>query len=391
MKRALIVIGAVFALVTSVVVGVNAAPLMTAEPVPTCVKPTATNMTQAQQTNYIECRDNRLEALIRNGYEPAPTVTATATTTVTETVTASPTATPTQTATPSPTPTPTPPPTGVPTAADFPTPQSVGPKPLGTLPSEPYGGDCTFDPSESGTLIENKVVDCTSQSVRFLVGVTGVTFRNSIIRGGMFTVDQTLGDPGADTYPKAPIFTVEDSRIIQTDPVATDRAACCGHYVIKRSLIQGTHSALAGHNNVTLIGNYITTDGTDTHQSGMRVLKNAVIRDNTISCYPNGPGYEPSNCSGHGVFYREALGGEPVPAYNLTIDHNYFKRDPLGGPFAAMRFIDCASHTDCLDVDVTNNLFDPAESPPDSGEWPNYGGNLWTGNYYTNGTVANHG
>jgi hypothetical protein len=45
-------------------------------------------------------------------------------------------------------------------------------------------------------------------------------------------------------------------------------------------------------------------------------------------------------------FYREGLGGNSLAAYNLTIEHNYFKRDPLGGPFAAMRFIDCATCTD---------------------------------------------
>jgi hypothetical protein len=211
----------------------------------------------------------------------------------------------------------------------------------------------------------------------------------------MMTLGNTPGDAGADQT-RAPVFTVEDSRIVQATTVDwQDRALCCAHYVVKRSLIQGTHSGLAAHNNVTLVGNYITTDGTDSHSSGVRVLKNTVLRGNTIVCKPVTPGHD-GGCSAAGVFYSERLDGTSAAAHDLTIEGNYFKRGVTssgepGGPWFATRFINCASRTDCIGITFTGNQLDTGWGA-DGGEFPAaYGGNEWSGNTWADGQPAASG
>jgi hypothetical protein len=208
----------------------------------------------------------------------------------------------------------------------------------------------------------------------------------------MFTVGNTPGDPGADKS-RAPVFTVEDSRIIQSSTSDNqDRALCCAHYVVKRSLIQGTHSGLAAHNNVTLVGNYITTDGTDSHSSGVRILKNTTLRGNTIVCKPVTAGHD-GGCSAAAVFYSERLDGTSAAAFNLTIEGNYFKRGVTnsgapGGPWFATRFINCANRTDCTGITFTGNQFDLGWGS-DGGEFPvAYGGNVWSDNVWADGQPA---
>ena len=290
---------------------------------------------------------------------------------------------------------------GIPVAANFPTPQSVGPQ---VEPTVAYAGDCYFDASESGLVIDGRILDCEAAGgVRFAVDATNIVFRNSIIKGQMFTVGNDPTDPGGQTYPRAPVFTVERSRVTQrtiaNDP-GQDRAACCSHYVIRDSLIQGSHSVLAAHNNVVLEGNYIATDGTSTHQSGLRMFRNSILRGNTVSCTPVGiggtnPSYDASGCSAHAVFYRERLDGTGMPAYNLTIENNYFKRGvtaggQLAGPYYATRFVDCQNWDDCINIRFTGNLFSLGEGT-DGGEFPNDAGDVWSGNYWTDGQPANSG
>jgi hypothetical protein len=279
---------------------------------------------------------------------------------------------------------------GVPVAANFPTLESVGPA---TTPTQTFN-DCYFDASQSGQVIDGKVLNCDSAGgVRFTADAANIVFRNSIIKGQMFTIGNTPGDASADQTGRAPIFTVEDSKIQQLTTIDyQDRAACCSHYTIKRSLIEGTHSGIGAHNNVVLEGNFITTNGTDSHSSGVRILKNTVLRGNTIICKPVTPGSD-GGCSASGVFYSEALSGESAAAYNLTIENNYFKRGVTlsgasGGPWNATRFINCKNRTDCVNIKFTGNLFDLGWGS-DAGEFPlAYGGNLWSGNYWTDGASA---
>jgi hypothetical protein len=329
---------------------------------------------QGQAIADLRARVTALEAVSEPTVEPTPTET--------------PDPEPTEEPTPTPTPTPTP----EPEPSGFPTRDSVGPD---ADPTTPYAGDCYFSADESGTVIDGKVVDCADEGIRFAGNVTGVVFRNSIIRGQMLTTGNTPGDAGADTYPRAPVFTVEDSKVIQNRTEENqDRAACCAHYVIKRSLMEGTHSGFAAHNNVVLEGNYITTNGTDSHSSGGRTLKNTVLRGNTITCKPVTAGKD-GGCSAAAVFYRERLDGQSARAYNLTIVGNYFRRGvtpsgAAGGPWFATRFVDCARHTDCTGITFTSNQFD-LDWGTDGGEFPFYAGNTWAGNTWADGQPANSG
>lgn len=89
-------------------------------------------------------------------------------------------------------PTPDPEPTEEPTTepepvdpASFPTRESVGPD---VDPTVAYEGDCYFGADESGTVITGRVLDCDSAGgVRFAKDATGIVFRDSIIRGQMFS------------------------------------------------------------------------------------------------------------------------------------------------------------------------------------------------------------
>lgn len=330
--------------------------------------------------NALEARVTALEEWAASAAQPEPTPTE------------EPTSEPTEE--PTPTPEPEPEPEPEPTPGAFPTRSSVGPA---VDPTEVYAGGCYFGADKSGTVIDGKILDCDSAGgVRFASDANGIVFRNSVIRGQMFTIGHTPGDAGADTFPREPVFTVEDSKVIQSTTVDwQDRAACCGHYVIKRSLIQGTHSGIGAHNNVELTGNYITTDGTDSHSSGVRVLKNSVVRGNTIQCKPVTPGSD-GGCSAAAVFYSEDLGGNSAAAFNLTIEGNYFKRGVTssgasGGPWNATRFINCANRTDCTGITFTGNQFDQGWQT-DGGEFPAaYGGNTWADNTWADGEPAASG
>lgn len=271
-----------------------------------------------------------------------------------------------------------PPPTG------FPTIDSVGPA---TDPTITYSGDCNFDSSDDNLVINARIVDCGTDGLRFAAGDYTVTFTNSIIYGQMFTYQYTPGDTDADTFPKDPIFVVEDSDIIQLSTVnGQNRAVCCSHYTVTRSYLQGTHSVAAAHNNVSITNSFLETDGSSTHQSGARFLKNSVLSGNTITCTPAYLTPGDGGCSAAAVFYSEDLTGAPAAAFNLDIVGNYFRRGTFGGieagPYNATRFIDCEARVDCVDINFNNNMFDTGWGV-DAGEFPlSYGGNTFTGNYW---------
>jgi hypothetical protein len=266
------------------------------------------------------------------------------------------------------------------TPAGFPTRTSVGPS---VEPTVVWDGDCYV--TQSNLVIENRIINCSNEGFHIARGTTGVVIRNSVVNGGIAT-GFTPGDPESEdlTYPI--VFTVESSRIIQAAGASyDDRAICCSHFVVRNSLVQGSHSGGWAFNKATLEGNYITTDGTDTHQSGIRVLKNTTFRGNTVVCKPVLPGTDDSGCSAAAVFYREF----GVPA-NLTIENNYFHRDPVGGPYFGVRFIDCQNTDDCVNIKFTGNLFD-LDWGTDGDEFPDDAGDVWSNNWWVDGEPAYSG
>jgi hypothetical protein len=284
-------------------------------------------------------------------------------------------------------------PTGEPPPFEgYPTIESVGPD---VAPTVAYTGDCNFGESDDGLIIDNRIVNCAEEGVRFSAGDYTVTFRDSVINGQLFTFQYTPGDTDADTYPREPVFIVEDSEVYQTSSAnGQDRAVCCSHYIIRRSYLQGGHSVAAIHNNGVIEDSYLTTDGTSTHSSGMRVLKNAVIDGNTVICKPAYVGTD-GGCSAAAVFYSEALDGSDSAAFNLNINGNYFKRGTIGGvesgPYNATRFIDCENRNDCINLIFTNNQVDLGWGI-DADEFPTaYGGNVFSGNTWVDGQSAETG
>jgi hypothetical protein len=233
-------------------------------------------------------------------------------------------------------------------------------------------------------VIADRIVNCRSTGLVIANGTTGVVIRDSVVNGGVFTeftpVDPRLED---DSHPL--VFTVESSLLYAGTGSGNDRAVGFGHFIVRDSLLHGSHSGGWAHNKAIIVDSYITTDGTDGHQSGIRMLKNSTLRGNTIYCNPliGSTGNDTSGCSASAVFYREF--GTPT---NLTIEGNYFPFDKAtGGGYAATRFIDCQVRDDCTNIVFTGNLFDRGQGT-DAGEFPNDAGDVWSGNYWTDGVPA---
>jgi hypothetical protein len=92
------------------------------------------------------------------------------------------------------------------------------------------------------------------------------------------------------------------------------------------------------------------------------------------------------------VFYRERLDGTPAAAFNLTIEHNYWKMGVTtagasGGPWFATRFAGCDTANDCVNNRFAGNLFDKGWGT-DGGEFPNDAGDVWSDNWWTDGVAA---
>jgi hypothetical protein len=307
--------------------------------------------------------------------------------TPTETPSDSPTSTPTQTPTADPSETPTPDPDGPPSAADFPTPDSVGPT---TEPTQAWTGSCTV--TTDGLVIEDVVVTCPGGLVMGNANgdgapdrsVQGVVIRSSVVNGGVFTSEVDTDDVAGNNPLHPQIFSIESSRVICAPAQGSCRAVGLAHFSVRDSYLRGTHSGGWAHNKVVIEDSYITTTGTSTHQSGLRMLKNSTLRGNTILCTPAGSGTD-GGCSADAVFYREF----GVPG-NLTIEGNYFRRGTGQGQWFATRFVDCQLVDVCVDIRMTGNLFDRGQGT-DGGEFPDDIGDVWADNYWVDGEPARSG
>ena len=332
-----------------------------------------------EEFNALEARVTTLEKAVAELQTPS------------EPPTPTPTPAPTEPPSDSPTPTPTPDP-GTPTpdlglppaAADFPTPDSVGPA---TEPTADYAGSCTV--TTDGLVIEDVVVTCPGGLVMGNANgdaapdrsVQGVVIRDSIVNGGVFTSEVDTDDAAGNDPTHPQIFAVESSRVLCAPEQGSCRAVGMAHFSVRDSYLRGTHSGGWAHNNVVIEDSYITTTGTSTHQSGLRMLKNSTLRGNTVLGNPAGSGTD-GGCSADGVFYREF--GVPE---NLTIERNYFRRGTGQGQWFATRFVDCQLVDVCVNITMTGNLFDRGQGT-DGGEFPDDAGDVWAHNYWTDGVPA---
>lgn len=330
-----------------------------------------------KQFNELEARVTTLEGKVAElGAAPEPTPTEEPAPVEEPTETPTPAPEPTE----EPTPTPDPETGAAPVPADFPTAADVGPD---VEPTETYAGPCYIQ--QNNVVIEGKIVDCPANGLTVATNNHGLVIRDSVIRGGVFTefsngsYDGSVQDPHADDNDHPTVFTIEKSRVYSGRNSTNQRALGIAHYTVKDSLIEGFQSGAWAHNKVTLLRNVIRTDGTSTHQSGLRMLKNSVLRGNRITCTPVLPGTVDSGCSAHAVFYAEW--GAP---HNLTIEGNYFKRHADGGPWFGVRFAGCPSRTDCRNIRMAGNLFSLGEGTA-ADEFPTYGDSVWADNWATDG------
>lgn len=344
---------------------------------------TGIRVPSVEEFNALDARVTTLEKELAElqGGSPTPTPTTA------PTPTAGPTATPTPTPSAAPTTTPTAGPDMPPAAGDFPTPDSVGPA---TEPTKAWTGSCTVTTDD--LVIEGVVVSCPGGLEMGNVNgdqapdrsVQGVVIRDAVVNGGVFTSEVDTDDAAGNDASHPQIFAVESSRIVCAPAQDSCRAVGLAHFSVRDSYLRGTHSGGWAHNNVVIEDSYITTTGTSTHQSGIRMLKNSTLRGNTLFCAPAGSEKD-GGCSADGVFYREF--GVPE---NLTIEGNWFRRDAGQGQWFATRFVDCQLVDVCVNISMVGNVFDRGQGT-DGGEFPDDTGDVWSDNFWADGQPARSG
>lgn len=261
-----------------------------------------------------------------------------------------------------------------------PTPTSVG-IPAGTSLTT-YTGPC--DIYTANTVIDKKIINC----VDFRIMTTGVVITKSKINGAVRVGTQDDYEPTVISDPEGddPIrLTLLDSEVDATLSVSSGfRPISSSHYSMKNSYVHGSYSGGECHNACTIENSYL--HGFGEHSSGLRVLRNAVIRNNTIWCEPNPNSDEDLNgipdpdggCSGNMTMYEEF----GVPHNNL-IEHNYF---PAGLFWYSLKF----NGNDNGNIRIINNLFGlPKSGAYVADGWDVKPSNTWSGNTFTNGQVAN--
>ena len=302
--RRLAPLGAVLAivLVTCGAVAYGAA-VVTAAPVPSCVKPTS-NVTAQKQVDYAACLQARTEALLANSH-PVPTVTETATVTATATVTQTVTASPTPTTEPSPTPTPTP--TPAPTTG-YPNASTTG-VPAGTTLTA-YTGPSRI--TTAGTVVTGKTLGCVE------VAAGGVVIRNSRITCAA-GIAVTINDRGFTGTPAL----LEDVEITcqNTNGTAVSEA----HFVLRRVNIHSCENGVDANQDITVEDSYLHDlyNGGEAHMDGIQLAwhwdgsafvccaKDITIRHNTIY-----------GVDSAGAFGTSAIISNPGADENVLIQNN---------------------------------------------------------------------
>ena len=260
-----------------------------------------------------------------------------------------------------------------------PTRHSVG-VPDGTVLSK-YRGSC--DVTKAGKVLDGKVINCTPLHIK----TTGVVIRNSKINGAVLVGTQDGFNPSVISDPEGddPIrVTILKSEIDVSAGTSSDfRPISSSHYIVKRSYLHGSYSGGECHNACTIKWSYI--HGFGSHASGLRILRNGTLKNNTIWCEPNpnsdddGDGVPDvdGGCSGDLTMYQEF----GTPHHNL-VKHNYF---PAGWFWYSLKF----NGKDEGHIRIIDNLFGrPRAGRHVADDWDAKPTNVWSGNTLLNGRVA---
>lgn len=311
---------------------------------------------------------------------PRPEPTATATTQPTATPT--PTPTPTETVAPVP-PTPTSPPVVTPeppvTAPEtggtivldrsFPNADTTG-VPAGTALT-PYSGPCAIQ--TPNTVIDSKIINC---QLRILA--KNVTITNSQINGSIWT-HPTDGSGS---------FSVTDSNIdVGDDSEGTGIGD--SNFAALRVEVTGGNRSINCFSNCSVEASFVHDQyrepGSDSHQSGIRMGSNSVIRGNTIACGA-ADGSASAGCSAALTGY-----GDFAVVEKNTIDGNLFVGGSGGYCVYGGSSTDKPYSAGVNNIKFTNNTWQRGES----GVCGYYGaivsfdskapGNVWSNNVFDDG------
>lgn len=279
-----------------------------------------------------------------------------------------PTATPKPTSTPTATPAPT---TSAPSnGTGFPTASNTG-VPVGTALSS-YTGSCTV--STANTVIDSKVVNCSLN-----IKAKGVVIKNSRVNGTVYS--DTKGSSQ---------FTITDSEVNIGAREGTGLGD--GNFTARRVHVTGGNRSVNCYLNCTIEDSYLHGQYTDatgrSHESGVRMGANAVIRHNTIACdAPNVP--PDAGCSAGLTGY-----GDFDVVQNNLIDSNLFKASTggycaYGGSSKGKPFSNGTNS-----IRFTNNTFERGKN----GKCGYYGpitsfdskapGNVWQNNRWDDGSAV---
>ncbi len=244
-----------------------------------------------------------------------------------------------------------------------------------------YKGPCTI--RKPRTVIKRKIINCSPVDIK----TTGVVIRNSKINGSVRVGTQddfeptVISDPEGDGPIRVTVVASEIDTAAGTN--ADFRPISFSHYVVKRSYLHGTYSGAECHNACTIKNSYV--HGFGEHASGLRILRNGTLKNNTIWCEPNpnsdddGDGVpdEDGGCSGDLTMYEEF--GTP---HNNLVKHNYF---PAGWFWYALKF----NGSDDGNIRIINNRFGLLKRGGRhvADDWDS-ATNVWSGNTFTNGRVA---
>lgn len=261
-----------------------------------------------------------------------------------------------------------------------PTPNNVGIPARAELST--YRGPCTI--RKRGKVLKKKVINCSPLRIE----TRGVVIKKSLVNGSVHVGQQddynptTVSDPEGDGPIRVKVVDSEIDTSAGTD--RNFRPISSSHYVVKRSYLHGGESGAECHNACTIKWSYV--HGFGEHASGLRILRNGTLKNNTIWCEPNPSSDEDGNgvpdpdggCSGNLVMYEEF----GTPHHNL-VKHNYF---PAGKFYYAAKF----NGEDHGHIRFVNNRFG---RPRDGGrrvadDWENKRSNVWKGNTLTNGRTA---
>jgi hypothetical protein len=262
----------------------------------------------------------------------------------------------------------------------WPGPANTGP-PAGTTLTA-YSGPCNI--TTANTVIDGKNVNCD-----LAINATGVTIRNSVIKGyvhvpsaGSLTMEDSIVDGlkngyacvncGVDNYN----FTLRRVEIVNTN-----RGAYCSRdCVIEDSYVHGT----------TL------NPASGAHASGVRQEQYLTLRHNSLACDYTGPfNVNPeTGCSADLTGYPDF-----APIHHITVDRNLFIANNIGNGV-------CSYHggtggkpfsndpQNATYIVVTSNVWQRGPNGKCGAYGPNTDfivgrtGNVWQGNVYDNGAVV---